>query len=236
MKSNKQWEGNRQDRQTIRSDRRYRIVICYRQAAPPPRNGNPEEKIPVYRCGTIDEIDPVAPFPFQRIKSTTGAVLRFFVIAIALPLVPVILFFPERLPATLTLLSAAFILEYGAATVGIGLGLPAPYVLFVLACFGVGISLFLFDLLEALGSLSARIAGFLEKSAELAKRSRLFSRYGVYGLVPCVIIISIYVCPPASWVFGWDRSRSLALILGGYLSAAIVTTLASAGILHLLFP
>ncbi|HVN73208.1 MAG TPA: hypothetical protein VMT44_01290 [Methanoregula sp.] len=178
----------------------------------------------------------MAPFPFQRVEHPGSAVFRFLIIAVALPLIPAFTFLPSRLPEILTFLGATFVLEYGAAAVGIGLGLPAAYVLFVISCFGVGISLFLFDLLGAIGNRSSRVRSFLEKSGEQAGRSRLFSRYGIYGLVPCVIIISIYVCPPAAWVFGWDRSRSLALILGGFLSAAIVTTLACLGIFHVFFP
>lgn len=178
----------------------------------------------------------MAPSPFRRLEHPGSAVFRFLALAVALPLIPGFLFFPALLPEVLTFMGATFVLEYGAAAVGIGLGLPAAYVLFVLSCFGVGISLLLFDLLGALGNLSSRIRSFLEKSGEQAGRSRFFSRYGIYGLVPCVIIISIYVCPPAAWVFGWDRSRSLALILGGFLSAAVVTTLACLGIFHIFFP
>jgi len=174
--------------------------------------------------------------PFRSIGHPAGAIARFLIIAIGLPITAALVFLPDRLPATLAMMGATFVLEYGGGAVGIGLGLPAAFVLFVLACFGVGITLLLFDLLRTLGHMSSRVAGFLKRSEDRARHSRLLSRYGIYGLIPTVIIISIYVCPPAAWVFGWDRTRSLVLILAGYFSAALITTFTSVGIMRLLFP
>jgi hypothetical protein len=83
---------------------------------------------------------------------------------------------------------------------------------------------------------SERVARFLEKSAEHARRSAVLSKYGMYGLIPCVMTLGFYVCPPVSWVFGWRRDLSIILIMAGYAAISIATIMLSAGIFSLIIP
>ncbi len=159
---------------------------------------------------------------------------KFLLIAIILPLIPAIVL---GLPwgATLALMTSTFIVEYGAATIGVGLGLPPAFVLWVLVCIALGVILLIFDILDALAGHSARVSAFLARAEERTRRSKLISRYGIYGLFPAIMILGIYVCPPVSWILGWDRKYSVLLIMAGYTLAATVTTLATTGVLKFFF-
>jgi len=172
--------------------------------------------------------------PFTHyLKHLIAACARFGLIAIILPVIPAMIF-NLSLPATLTLMTTTFVIEYGAAPIGIGLGLPPLFVLYVLSCIACGVTLFLFDIFDTLGEHSERIAQFLERSGERAKKSRILSTYGMYGLVPCVMTLGFYVCPPIVWVLGWRRDLSILMIMAGYISISVVTILASVGIFDLL--
>ena len=60
-------------------------------------------------------------------------------IAIVLPLISAVLFGAPLLP-TLTVIGSGFLLEYGAAPVGIALGLTPLFVFWVLMCTEIGFS------------------------------------------------------------------------------------------------
>ena len=163
-----------------------------------------------------------------------GALAKLILIALVLPLVLVIIS-GQSVPATLALMTSTYIIEYGAAPVGIGLGLSPLIVLITMVCIALGITLFLYDLLDATGEHSEQVSSFLEKTEAQARQSQILSRYGIYGLVPCVLILGFYVCAPVSWIFGWSRNASLLLIMAGYIAASVVTVLLSIGILGFLF-
>ncbi|MDD1705364.1 MAG: small multi-drug export protein [Methanoregula sp.] len=162
------------------------------------------------------------------------AIGKFLLIAIILPLIPVLIL---GLPAggTLALMASTFVIEYGAGPVGIGLGLPPVFVLWVVVCVALGITLLFFDILDALAGHSARVSTFLARAEERAKRSNLISRHGIYGLIPGVMILGIYVCSPVSWILGGNRKYSVVLIFAGYTLAATGTILVTLGILKLFF-
>lgn len=155
-------------------------------------------------------------------------VTRGLILTVVLPLVPAFVF---NLPiaSVLALISGTFVIEYGAAAVGIGLGLPPHYILFVITCVALGVTLTLFDIFDLLGTHSKKVSLFLKTSEERAGRSLFLKKYGIYGLVPCVITLGFYVCPPVSWVLGWPRARSVLLIMAGYIIISVVTILATIG-------
>jgi uncharacterized membrane protein len=99
----------------------------------------------------------------------------------------------------------------------------------------LGVTLALFDVFDILGEHSERVSRFLKKSSERAKQSSFLTKYGIYGLVPGVMTLGFYVCPPVSWVLGWPRNRSILLIIAGYIVISIVTILATMGIFSLIF-
>jgi hypothetical protein len=161
-----------------------------------------------------------------------AAVTRGFILAIVLPLIPVFLL-GFSLSSGLALITGTFIIEYGAAALGIGLGLPPIYVLYVLVCVASGVTLTLFDIFDRVGACSVRVSRFLKKSEERAHHSAILTKYGILGLIPCVITLGFYVCPALSWILGWRRDLSILLIMVGYISISIVTMLATIGIFRL---
>jgi hypothetical protein len=92
----------------------------------------------------------------------------------------------------------------------------------------------MFDIFDTLGEHSGRIANFLARSGERARKSKILSKYGIYGLVPCVMTLGFYACPPIVWVFGWRRDLSILMTMAGYAAISIVTILVSLGIFDLL--
>ena len=158
-----------------------------------------------------------------------GAIIKALVLVVILPLTVAFLF-TIPIPSTLALITSTLIIEYGAAAIGIGLGLHPVFVLYVLVCVAFGVTLALFDVFDIMGEHSERVSQFLKKSSERAKQSSFLTKYGIYGLVPCVFTLGFYVCPPVSWALGWRRVRSILLIMAGYITISVVTILATMGI------
>jgi uncharacterized membrane protein len=163
-----------------------------------------------------------------------GAITKALVLVVVLPLTTAFLF-TIPIPSTLALITSTLVIEYGAAPIGIGLGLHPAFVLYVLVCVALGVTLALFDTFDIMGEHSERVSQFLKKSSKRAKQSSFLTKYGIYGLVPCVFTLGFYVCPPVSWVLGWRRDRSILLIMAGYITISIVTILATRGIFSLVF-
>jgi hypothetical protein len=155
-------------------------------------------------------------------------IAKGIILAVVLPIVPALVF-NIPLPSVLALIASTFIIEYGAAAAGIGMGLPPLYVLYAVTCIALGVTLTLFNIFDLLGRNSERVSDFLAKSSERAGRSVFLKKYGIYGLVPCVITLGFYVCPPVSRVMGWSQNRSILLIMGGYIAISVVTILATLG-------
>jgi len=166
------------------------------------------------------------------LRDLCPAITRGFLLAIVLPLIPVFLF-GIPLSSGLALITGTFIIEYGAAALGIGLGLPPIYVLYVLVCVAFGVTLTMFDIFDILGNHSLIVSRFLKRSEERTHHSAILTKYGIIGLIPCVIIFGFYVCPAVSRMLGWRRDPSIFLIMVGYISISIVTLLATIGILRL---
>ena len=163
-----------------------------------------------------------------------GAIIKALILVVVLPLTIAFLF-TIPLPSTLALITSTLIIEYGAAPIALGLGLPPVFVLCVLVCVALGVTLVLFDIFAIMGERSERVSRFLKKSSERAKQSSFLTKYGIYGLVPGVMILGFYVCPPVSWVLGWPKNRSILLIMAGYITISIVTILATMGLFSLVF-
>ncbi len=158
-----------------------------------------------------------------------GTIIKFLILVVVLPLSTAYLF-SIPLTSTLALITSTLVIEYGAAPIGLGLGLHPVFVLYVLVCVALGVTLVLFDIFFILGEHSERISQFLKTSSERAQQSSFLIKYGIYGLVPGVMVLGFYVCPPVSWVLGWPKNRSILLIMAGYITISIVTILATMGI------
>jgi hypothetical protein len=99
----------------------------------------------------------------------------------------------------------------------------------------LGITLFLFDIFDTLGRHSGRVATFLTRSEEKVKQSRFISNYGIYGLVPCILTLGFYVCPPVSWALSWRRDQSVILIMGGFIAISAILIVVTLGLFSVIF-
>jgi hypothetical protein len=166
----------------------------------------------------------------------TGASLgRGILLILILPLVPALVLGYPLMP-TLAMIGSSLIIESTAAPVGIALGLSPLFVLYVLICTEAGIFLCLYDIFDTLGHSSPRVAQFLEKTREYGHGSPAIERYGILGLIPCEILIGVYLNAPLAWVLGWREDHALLLTLLGYLPMLVITIWISTGLLQLDLP
>ena len=176
------------------------------------------------------ESDAFPPYIPQLI----GAIAKCIALVLIIPCAAAFLL-SQSVPATLALITSTLIIEYGAAPIGIGLGLHPAFVLLIISCVALGITLFLFDIFDTLGQHSERVARFLARSEEKAKQFTYLSRYGIYGLIPCVLTLGFYVCPPLSWALAWRRDHSILLIMGGFIAISTILILITLGLFSIIF-
>ncbi len=164
-----------------------------------------------------------------------GAIAKGVALVLVIPL-GIAFLLSQPIPATLALITSTLIIEYGAGPIGLGLGLHPAFVLLDLTSVALGVTLFLFDIFETLDRHSGRVARFLERSEAKVKESALISKYGIYGLVPCVLTLGLYVCPPVSWALVWRRDHSLLLIMGGFIAISAILILVTLGLFSIILP
>jgi uncharacterized membrane protein len=173
--------------------------------------------------------------PVRSFRHQAGALAVSAALAIVLPLA-VASVTRQSLPVTLALMGSTFIVEYGAAPVGILGGLDPLFVLFVLASIALGVTLFLFALCGTLAEHWPRFARFLRQTRGRAEGSAILEKYGILGLLPLVIVLGFYVCAPVACIFGWRHDHATLLIMAGYLVASTAAILATLGILDAILP
>ena len=176
------------------------------------------------------ECNAIPPYITQLVV----AIIKCVALVLIIPSAAAFLF-SQSIAATLALITSTLIIEYGAAPLGIGLGLNPVFVLVVLACVALGITLFMFDIFDTLGRHSEQVARFLARAEEKVQQSTLISKYGIYGLIPCVLTLGLYVCPPVSWALAWRRDRSILLIMGGFIGISAILILVTLGLFSIIF-
>ncbi len=165
----------------------------------------------------------------------TGAISKGVMFILVIPLAVALLF---QIPAinSLVLIGTALVIEYGAAPIGISMGLPPFFVFLVLSCVALGIMLLLYDLFDSIGDHSERVRAFLERSRKRAANSSILGKYGIYGLPVVVLTLGFYICPPIAWVCGWDKKRSLLYTMFGYCVVTALLILFTRDVIQLLLP
>jgi len=169
------------------------------------------------------------------VRKLVRALARFVLVAVILPLVPA-LFLGIPAASILAVMSAGFLIEYGAAPVGLALGLSPWIVFYILMCTETGLFLGLYDVFNTLGETSEPVSQFLEKSRQYSHSSASVERYGILALIPCEILLGVYACAPVSWVLGWQENRALLVTMAGYVISLIITILLTMGLYKVLLP
>lgn len=169
------------------------------------------------------------PSKSQRIAESVCASLALIVVPLLLSLLPAV-----RADHLLALIGSTLLIESGAPVAGIALGLP-PWVVLVLVCsIALGVILLIFSLLDTLDATSPRVGDLLERVQQRYNRSKTLQNYGIYGLVPGIVILGVLICPPIAWLVGWDRRRSILLMMIGFTIAAAGTLAMAAGLIQIL--
>lgn len=176
-----------------------------------------------------------ASFIISFLTRLTGAISKGVMLALVIPLATALLFAIPTMPA-LVLIGTTLVIEYGAAPIGVGLGLPPVFVFFVLTCVALGVILLLFDLFDSIGDHSERVRRFLDRSRKRAADSAILAKYGIYGLVVVVLTLGFYICPPIAWVCGWDKKRSILYTMIGYCLITAVLIIFTGDILRFILP
>lgn len=168
------------------------------------------------------------------IRPLMGAILKCVGFVVIIPVAAAYLF-SQSIPATLALIPSTLLIEYGAAPLGLGLGLHPVFVLAAIISIALGIVLPMFDIFDTLGQHSTRVAQFLARSEAKVNQSAFISKYGIYGLIPCVLTLGLYVCPPVSWALGWRRDHAILLTMGGFIAITLILILITLGVFQVIF-
>jgi uncharacterized membrane protein len=172
----------------------------------------------------------------KTILHKTGSALgRGILLILILPLLPALILGYPLMP-TLAMIASSLIIESTAAPVGIALGLSPLFVFYVLICTEAGIFLCLYDIFDTIGHTSEPVMRFLEKSRHYADGSPMVQKYGILGMIPCIVLIGVYANAPLAWVLGWREDHALVLTIIGYLPMLVITIWISIGLLQLDLP
>lgn len=134
------------------------------------------------------------------------------------------------LPKTLAFILSILVIEYFSIPVGLSLGLSPPVVLVSVVAGGTGMFLATVEALEALrkvGWLSRMVSGVQRR----ASKSRLLRKYGIYGLAPSVVYLSVKGCAAVVWLMGWSKWRALALTIASFTVISAIVLLSTLGLL-----
>ena len=136
--------------------------------------------------------------------------------------------------AIVALVGSAFLIEYGAVIPGIALGIGFFPIIVVLSSVAFSVILTSLELFDLLARKFQKVGDFLER-VERGRITGIISHYGIWGLVPGILVVGFYVCPAISWIFTWKRWHSVVLMMTGYLISAIAVYLLTTGVVAIVF-
>lgn len=203
--------------------------------------GIEKENCPVIRSLGMEQSPPPGRIPDQGLvpaphtrPSKRQRAIEGICACIALVVVPSLLALlpginPEHL---LALIGLTLLIESGAPVGGVALGLPPLVVLVEVCSVALGVMLLIFALLDTLDAKSQRVGNLLAWVQQRYTRSKTLQTYGIYGLIPGMIVLGVLVCPPIVWLVGWDRRRAVLLMMTGFTIAAAGTLAVATGLLQ----
>jgi len=136
----------------------------------------------------------------------------------------------------LGLVGSVLILQPMAVVVGLGLGIPPVPIMLIMISFGVCVISGLLTICDAFAERSAWLRRQLFAVEAIARKSRLFRRYGIFTLIPFIWIpgVGLYGCVLIAWLFKWRGVKGAGIILAGWILSSLLVLGASIGILSTL--
>ncbi len=129
-----------------------------------------------------------------------------------------------------------FILQPLAVAVGLGLGIHPVQVMFIMISFGISVIFVLFGICDMFAERSEWLQQNLKKIEKITQKSEMFRKYGIYAFIPFIWVpgIGLYGCIMIAWLFKWRSVRAGAIILSGWILAALIVLLTSFGIFQII--
>jgi uncharacterized membrane protein len=134
------------------------------------------------------------------------------------------------------LVVSIFILQPLAVAIGLGLGMHPVQVMLIMVSFGIAVILVIFGICDLFAERSEWINGHLKKIEILTQKSEMFRKYGIYAFIPFIWVpgIGLYGCIMIAWLFKWRSVQAGAIILSGWILAALIVLLTSIGIFQII--
>jgi uncharacterized membrane protein len=131
---------------------------------------------------------------------------------------------------------SVFILQPLAVAVGLGLGIHPVQVMFIMISFGVSVILVLPRICDMFAEQSEWLRKNLKKIGAITEKSEMFRKYGIYTFIPFIWVpgVGLYGCVMIAWLFKWRSAKAGAIILAGWILAALIVLLTSVGIFQIL--
>jgi hypothetical protein len=136
-------------------------------------------------------------------------------------------------PLVFALVGSALVIEYAAVVTGVALQVPPYITVTVVFSTALGIITGSLEIFDAFSLTSPRLAGFLSRIRNRTA-GRFMQKYGIWGLVPAILVAGFYITPGLSFIFGLPKWRSLAIMAGGFLLGELVTLAVTTGVLKIL--
>jgi len=129
-----------------------------------------------------------------------------------------------------------FILQPLAVAVGLGLGIHPLQVMFIMISFGISVILVLPGICDIFAEQSEWLQQNLKKIEKITQKSEMFRKYGIYTFIPFIWVpgVGLYGCVMIAWLLRWRNARAVAVILAGWILAALIVLLASIGIFQII--
>ncbi len=167
-------------------------------------------------------------------RDLTLTIARGILLTVILPLVPVFIF-NISLPSALALITGTFVIEYGAAALGVGMGLNPLYILYTLTFVALGVTLTMFDIFNLLGQ------AFRKGITVFGNVFRTGRAFSVFEKIRDLWSGSVcddpgILCLPSGILGDGVATEQvyILLIMGGYIIISIVTILATVGFFRII--
>lgn len=170
------------------------------------------------------------------VRKFLRAALFFGIIAVVIP-VSLGMLAGKPAGSMLGLITSTFVLQAGAPMMGVAIGLPAPVILLIMACFALGMVLAIFEICDSLSTVSPRVQRWLKK---IEKEGEKYPGLRHYGVLSCFLIawippFGIYGAPVFAWIMNWKRWHSVAVIVTSFFIASVFVLFFASKITQILF-
>jgi uncharacterized membrane protein len=174
-------------------------------------------------------------FEAARIPQPAATAGGIFLLLIALPMLMGWIggFSPAVI---LGFIISTLVLQGLAPPVGIGLGLHPLLLLAIMTSVAAGVIIGIFRVCDLFSGRSERVTRWIGKVRGTLDRYPGWCTYGEFMLIPIMWIpgLGLYGTPVVAWILHWRKSRSILLMLTGWLIACLAVLLTAQGILSLI--